>query len=205
MNTSTIESNEFLNQDIRGFFHTSFYGYGHADNPDFLNILKYDSHHSWTSYKLNNAKDRLKKILAVDLPQILETLRLDTLTVSVVPRSKADGTYRSNQMLFKSTVQAIANELNGFKDGSNYITRHTNTKTTHLRRPTDDVNDGELPYPGITTDTCNISNNARGKDILLIDDIYTRTVNIDEDAIQAMLNNGARSVSFYAVGYTVRN
>ena len=42
-----------------------------------------------------------------------------------------------------------------------------------------------------------------GKDILLIDDIYTKTVNIDEDAIQALLDNGARSVFFYAIGKTV--
>jgi predicted amidophosphoribosyltransferase len=42
-----------------------------------------------------------------------------------------------------------------------------------------------------------------GKDILLIDDIYTKTVNIDEDAIQALLSKGAKSVSFYAIGFTV--
>jgi len=40
---------------------------------------------------------------------------------------------------------------------------------------------------------------------LLIDDLYTRTVNIDEDAIQALLDKGAHSVAFYAVGRTVYN
>jgi phosphoribosylpyrophosphate synthetase len=64
-------------------------------------------------------------------------------------------------------------------------------------------NDGEKPYPGITKDTCKISDNVRGKDILLIDDLYTKTVNIDEDAIQALLNKGAKSIVFYAVGKTV--
>ncbi len=63
--------------------------------------------------------------------------------------------------------------------------------------------DGEMPYPGITKDTCIISENIRGKDILLIDDLYTKTINIDEDAIQALLDYGAKSVVFYAVGKTV--
>ena len=64
-------------------------------------------------------------------------------------------------------------------------------------------NDGDLPYVGITNATCNISNDVRGKDILLIDDIYTKTVNIDEDAIQALLSKGANSVAFYAIGNTI--
>ena len=64
-------------------------------------------------------------------------------------------------------------------------------------------NDGDLPYVGITNATCNISDSVNGKDILLIDDIYTKTVNIDEDAIQALLNKGAKSVAFYAIGNTV--
>ena len=32
---------------------------------------------------------------------------------------------------------------------------------------------------------------------------YTQTVNIIEDAIQALFDKGARSVIFYAIGYTV--
>jgi len=62
---------------------------------------------------------------------------------------------------------------------------------------------GDLPYPGITKKTCSISNEIKGKDILLIDDIYTKTVNVDEDAIQALLDNGAKSVYFYAVVKTI--
>jgi len=66
------------------------------------------------------------------------------------------------------------------------------------------TNDGLSPYQGITKDTCNISDNVIGKNILLIDDIYTKSVNIDEDAIQALLNKGAKLVVFYAVGRTVQ-
>jgi predicted amidophosphoribosyltransferase len=55
---------------------------------------------------------------------------------------------------------------------------------------------------GKTKDTCLISNEIIGKDILLIDDIYTKSINIDEDAIQALLDKGAKSVIFYAVAKT---
>lgn len=62
---------------------------------------------------------------------------------------------------------------------------------------------GELPYVGIAKDTCNISDDVIGQDILLIDDLYTKTVNIDEDCIQALLDKGARSVIFYSIGKTL--
>ncbi len=48
--------------------------------------------------------------------------------------------------------------------------------------------------------TCEISPNVKEKDILLIDDIYTPGVNIDEDAVNALLKMGARTVTFYSVG-----
>ena len=53
--------------------------------------------------------------------------------------------------------------------------------------------------------TCDISPEVKGRNILLIDDIYTKTVNIDEDVIQTLLTKGANSVTFYAIGQTVGN
>lgn len=61
-----------------------------------------------------------------------------------------------------------------------------------------------MPYVGITHDTCNISEEVDGKDILLIDDIYTKDVNIDEDAIQALYDKGAKSVTFYSICKTYK-
>ena len=93
--------------------------------------------------------------------------------------------------------------MDGFYDGTGYISRHTQTQTTHLKNATNLTNynnDGPEPYPGITKDTCTISKNVSQKDILLIDDIYTHDVKIDEDAIQALLDSGANSVVFYAIG-----
>jgi len=196
-----------LKHDIQAFYHSDYSGgvkwqvKGTFEN--FFWILKNDAIY-YSEIELQNASQQLKNILMEDLPQILQTTGKNYLTVCVIPRAKADNKYRPNQLLFFQTVKSVVLQLNGLGDGTHYIIRHTNTKTTHLRKPVENfVNDGSSPYPGITKDTCTISDNVMGKDILLIDDIYTKTVNIDEDAIQALLDKGANSVLFYAVGKTV--
>lgn len=203
MTPFVIERNKYLSQNIQGFYHTHFGGVDLPDNPNFLYKLKNDPHHNWTTDHLQTAMMDFAKILMTDLPKILTHLGRSQITVCVVPRSKSDNTYLPNQLLFKATIKQIVSNL-GLIDGTGYITRHTNTKTTHLKKPMPGFNnDGDLPYVGITNATCNISNNVFGKEILLIDDIYTKTVNIDEDAIQALLSKGATSVAFYAIGNTV--
>lgn len=206
MTPFTIEANPpYLTRDIRAFYHANFYGASHPENPNFLYKLKNDIHHHWTDEQLKSALTEFMRILLLDLPIIKQSLQFNTLTICVVPRAKAEGTYNLNQLYFRDAIGALINQrLNGFENGTKYILRHTNTKTTHLRNPVEGfVNDGQLPYAGITLDTCTISPNVVGKNILLIDDIYTKTVNIDEDAIQALLTKGANSVAFYAIGKTV--
>ena len=97
----------------------------------------------------------------------------------------------------------MVDELKLFTNGTCYILRHTDTRTTHMDK-SGWGGDGNLPYAGITKETCYISDEVIGKTILLIDDIYTSGVNIDEDAIQALLDKGAVDVVFYAVGKTYR-
>jgi len=202
-----IERNHYLTQNIQGFYHTDFGGVELPNNPNFLYKLKNDPHHNWSDFRIQEAQQQLSRVLLIDFQEILGQVNSSPLTVCVVPRAKADNTYRPNQLLFKATVRNVVNQLgNNFIDGTDFIKRHTNTKTTHLRRPMGGfVNDGLEPYPGISSDTCTFSNNINSRDILLIDDIYTRTVNIDEDMIQSLLNYGANSVSFYAIGNTVYN
>jgi len=198
MNKFTIYANGgFLKQNIQGFYHTNYLRYGNPGNPDYINDLK-NTFHNFSKGKLDKAMSQLYNVLKTDLSQFDKSL-----TISIVPRSKAENSYSHNQLLFKKVIQDIVNEL-GFNDGSNYIIRHTDTKTTHLAH-TQYGGDGDMPYPGITKDTCNISNQVKNKNILLIDDIYTSGVNIDEDAIQTLLDNGAKSVIFYSVGKTVWN
>ena len=194
MNKFTIYANQYLQQNIEGYYHTSYVRYGNPGNPDYLNDLK-NTFNDFSKEKLDNAISQLYNVLKTDLSQFSKSL-----TICVVPRSKAENTYSHNQLLFKKVVQHVINEL-GFNNGSNYIIRHTDTKTTHLAH-TQYGGNGDMPYPGITKNTCNISSKVKNKDILLVDDIYTNGVNIDEDAIQALLDNGAKSVVFYSVGKT---
>tara|TARA_R110002050_G_scaffold263772_1_gene404407 strand:- start:4167 stop:4793 length:627 start_codon:yes stop_codon:yes gene_type:complete len=207
MTPFTIETNQYLTQETQGFYHTDFGGVNLPNNPNYLYKLKNDPHHNWSDDWIRQSQEQLYRVLLIDLPEVQNHIRKNPLTICVVPRAKADNTYNPNQLLFKAAVRNAVIALgNSFIDGTNFIQRHTNTKTTHLRQSIDGYhNDGSNPYIGITNATCNISNNVIGKDILLIDDIYTRTVNIDEDAIQALLSKGANSVSFYAIGKTVFN
>ncbi len=200
-----IKANDYLKQDIQGFHHTHYTGYKKPGNPDYINTLK-NTFNNESQNNLNQAVQHLSNVLRIELPQILAIIRFNPLTVCVVPRAKAENNYTQNELLFKKTVKEIINELDGFIDGTDYITRHTNTKTTHLARSFRAslyAGTGKMPYVGITKDTCTISENVRGKNILLIDDVYTPNVNIDEDAIQALLDNGARNVYFYSIGKTM--
>ncbi|WP_345871954.1 hypothetical protein [Shewanella algae] len=203
MNKFIMEENQFLSRNVPGYFHADFHGAGQLGNPDFLYKLKNDPHHKWSQQNIRYAINELNAVLGIDFPEIIKEVEASPLTVCVVPRAKAEATYRPDQQLFKATVGAYARSTPGFADGSDFIIRHTNTRTTHLRNPVDGFeNDGRMPYPGIASDTCNFSAHIRGRDILLVDDIYTKTVNIDEDMVQALFDNKARSVVFYAIGNT---
>lgn len=184
-------NNEYLNRNVTGYYHTSYTGYQKQGNPDYLNDLK-NTFNNYTDKKLLDAMEELSLVLTKDLDKFSKNL-----TVCVVPRSKSEATYHHKQLLFKRVTQFIIKKLK-FNDGSDYITRHKDTMTTHLSRSLY-AGSGDMPYPGITKDTCSISQKIKGKDILLIDDIYTRNVNIDEDAIQALFDNDANSIIFYAV------
>lgn len=209
MKPFTIKKNECLEQDIQGYYHTDYVAYenrNEVDNyPMYILTLKNDLNRNWWLSKLQNAQRELLTVLLNDLPSILNESKSNQLTVCVVPRAKAEKTYRPDQLLFKATISNAVNQLGDkFRDGTNFIVRHKNTKTTHLRRAVDGFdNDGSEPYSGISEETCNFSNDIRGLDILLIDDIYTKEVDIDEDMIQALLNFGANSVIFYSIGKTI--
>lgn len=194
-----VSDDEYLDRNIQGFYHTDYTGHKNIGNPDYLNDLK-NTFDSFTVEKLNKAVQELEDVLKTDLSQFDKKL-----TICIVPRSKSESRYNHNQLLFKKVVQHLIKEL-GFQDGSDYIVRHADTKTTHLAhtpRGAQYAGDGDMPYPGITKNTCNISSEVKGKDILLIDDIYTSHVYIDEDAIQALLDNGVNTVRFYAAGKTI--
>lgn len=199
----------FLKVSINAFYHADYSGGGNwskrGNIENMIWTLKNDE--SPFPDRLPAAIKQLQNILIEDLPHILQFTQLPQLVVCVIPRSKSENFYKENQKLFRTTIKNTIQNMNGFFDGTDYIVRHTDTRTTHLSRGSQirpPYTDGKLPYPGITKDTCTISDKVRDKNILLIDDLYTKTVNIDEDAVQALLDKGARSVFFYSIGKTVR-
>lgn len=194
----------FLKQDTNSFYHADYNSGGSWQIPNSIENLIWTFKNDVDPFpeRLPNVQQQLSAILRQDLPQIIRQIGKNNLTVCVVPRSKAEDYYRADQLLFRRVISNVADELPNFQNGTNYIVRHTNTRTTHLDK-NGEGGDGNLPYPGITKNTCTISEQINGKDILLIDDLYTKSVNIDEDAIQALLDNGAKSVTFYSIGKTV--
>lgn len=205
-----IQRNDFLSINIQAYFNTYYVGYKRPGNPDFLNELK-NTFNDKPSIDLKKAMEPIYDRFVEDIPKIIQENQFDECVLVSVPRSKAYSMYSNNQLLFNETIKnsfsAICKKVPFCKlfDGSEWITRIKNTKTTHIRKEISGFNnDGNLPYPGITKDTCVYNSAIKGKDIILIDDIYTATVNIDEDCIQALLDWGAKSVVFYSIGYTKR-
>jgi hypothetical protein len=173
----------YLNEDIQAFYHTAYVKKNHLDTY-YLNDLK-NQFNNFNKSKLDNASQCLKSVLSADLPQIFQKLSIKPLTVCVVPRARREDSYGPDQLLFKSTVRSVVTLLNnGFCDGTDYIIRHRDTETTHLRSACKKYhrckryNEGTIKvHPGFTIETCTISDDVKGRDILLIDDIYTKEAN----------------------------
>ncbi|MBO4530396.1 MAG: amidophosphoribosyltransferase [Paludibacteraceae bacterium] len=201
-----------LHHDTIAFFHSEYYGGGAWKKPgtieNMICTLKNDRSPYPTDNELERCEKMLKSILEEDL-NIIDTLikkspnPFMSLVVCVVPRAKKENYYQPNQKLFRNAVRSILsnNYFGNLIDGTDNIIRHTNTMTTHSSK-SGNGGDGEPPYCGITKETCNITN-VQGKNILLIDDVYTKSIGIDEDAIQALYDNGANKVFFYSIGKTI--
>lgn len=195
-----------LSHNITAYYHEDYIGgQGRYRIPGTVENLVCTFKNDITPYSdivLTNAMNNFAHILMTDLPKILCSSKLSSLRVCVIPRAKRENFYRPNQKLFRRTIQWVVQRTPMLEDGTMDVIRHTDTATTHLAR-SGNGGTGSIPYIGITHDTCTISDSVAGKDILLIDDLYTKTVNIDEDCIQALYDKGARSVQFYSIGKTL--
>lgn len=202
-----IQQNRFLQTNIDAYYCLDYTKFRNPGNPDFLVTFK----NTYATATRKQLSDAIRELFPF-YHQILKLLKEESLnTICVVPRSKARSSYQDNQLFFLETIRRIITaiqskynemfcEVSCF-DGSDYIIRHTDTRTTHLNK-SGHGGDGDLPYPGITMDTCYLSDEIRGKRILLIDDIYTKTVNVDEDCIQALLDKGAEKVILLTIART---
>jgi len=202
-----IEKNSYLKKDVTGFYHQLYTGFRQPGNPDFVNMLK-NTFNKETYRNLVEARDKVIEILIEDLPGIIEEENMSNCMLINVPRAKSLESYSNNQLMFKEAIKIAANNIQGFIDSTDSIKRYKNTLTTHLSKAAKEgkiANDGDEPYPGITVDTCQIDKNRiKSQNIILIDDIYTKSINVDEDCIQALLDNGANKIMFYSIGYTRR-
>lgn len=221
LNEFDIYENEYLSKKTIGYYNRYYTGFRQQDNPDFLNTLK-NTFNSEIDANLEFARKTVLQILVADILDIVRN-HMSNYTIVCIPRAKILNTYTDSQLLFlkaiRDTIAIIKYEYEPtwkifVIDGTDCITRIKNTRTTHLPETTgrvtrdgrDSENVGDNPYPGITKATCLIDKNRiKGQNIILIDDIYTKNVNIDEDCIQALYDNGAKTVIFYAIGYTRRN
>lgn len=205
--TNLRKQGQFISKPIDAFYHSDYQGGNDSirntigTTENIICTLK-NQFQEKSKDTLEQAQKNLIAILENDLPQILQKTGKNNLCISVIPRARAEKNYTKSQLIFKHSIISVANNLNGFTDGTSYIVRHTDTQTTHLAR-SGHGGGGNLPYPGITNKTCTISPDVKNKDILLIDDLYTKSVNIDEDAIQALFSQGANSVVFYSIGKTI--
>ena len=193
-----IGKDKFLGRDVDLYFHAHYYGFSSAKNSiKYVNYLKNDCR----TYDDRIAACEVKAamVLGADLSELVNLY--GPLTVCGIPRSKREDSYPSEKMGLKRAIRkAIAmNPL--LLDGMDYIVRHTNTLCTH-RSYWGHGGDGEGPRPGLLRDTCHLSNEISGKNIVLVDDIYTAGVGIDEDGVQALFDAGAKSVIMYTFGCT---
>mgnify|MGYP000873240942 CR=1 FL=1 len=204
-NKFRLYKNSYLNIETLGYYHQFYTGYQKPNNPDFLNVLK-NTYDDEDYSNLIIAKQKVENILRKDIHQILEENGWEKCVITGVPRSKSYDSYSENQLMFKRAIADFAKETNNIFDGTDYIIRQENTKTTHIRKPVNYNNDGEMPYPGITAKTCCIDGKMiKNKKIILVDDIYTKYINIDEDCIQALYSSGAEKVILYVIGYTKKD
>lgn len=69
----------------------------------------------------------------LDIPNIIEENNLSNCICICVPRAKSLNTYSSNQLLFKDAVSIASRSLVNVIDGTSFLIRIENTKTTHLK------------------------------------------------------------------------
>ena len=203
MKQFTISANNYLSQNTNAYFHCDYMGGGRYKQQGTMEyaIFALKGEAWWCSlFDVINSKEVVGDAIKEGIASIVKQHPNKRFTVCAIPRSKAYVDPAKMQLL--NTIKEVVDSMPSVDNGVSYIQRVKNTYTTH-KSSFDGGGDGPMPYPGLTIDTCIISNDVRGKDILLIDDIYTAGVNIDEDAIEALLKKGAKSVTFYSVGRTV--
>lgn len=200
MRHGRIGSDRFLGFDVDLYFHDLYRGaYSAGNTLAYLNVLKNDCRDY--DALVGKCEDIAATVLAQDLEALSQAY--GPLTICGVPRSKREDSYHPAKMGLKRAIRKAVAKTPGLFDGLDYIVRHTDTLCTH-RSYWGHGGNGEAPRPGLLRDTCRLSQEIAGKNIVLVDDIYTAGVGIDEDCVQALFDAGAKSVIMYTFGCTAR-
>ncbi len=204
-NLGTIGKNSYLKRDIDHYWRYRYLSASNGTNtPDGqisedIRNLK-NQFHTTGSGQLQISSQRIKNEISEGLDFLIQQLAVVSgqWVVVAVPRSKAN--FGEDQLYL---IKAISNAASrhGLENGARFILREKDTKTTHLMNTVrGDMNKtGDAPYPGITKKTCSLHGDVSGKNVILIDDIYTQAVNVDEDCAQFLFDNGARNVVLYTL------
>lgn len=193
-----VEPNTHLDVSVNGYYHQYFIGFNRPGNPDFINILKNDNN-SYSLPELVEAQNKVVDIVVEDLPLVKEEEQLENCLVVIVPRAKTLESYNPEQLMFKEAIKIALSKLDGFEDGTDCIVRIKDSQTTHIL-PGYSMH---VVFPGLTLNTCQIDEEKiKGREIILIDDLYTKNINMHEDCIQALLSLGAKRVVLYTIGYS---
>lgn len=196
--THKIPDNRFLRNTTCGVFH-DYYISKTNGGSNFSNLIiniKYYATDEIVKEVANIICSDLKKILSFDF------YKEKQVSVITVPRSKPDNFWRESELQFRTAVRLGIQNIENIVDKTNSIIRVKETKTTHLSHRDIPGNNGDEPYPGITKDTCEFTGNIDGEHVILIDDIYTESKGVDEDCIQFLRDQGAKSVLLYTLGMT---
>ena len=202
----------FLKRNSVCFYVLDYLRFDDPDNPQFILDLK-NTFGNESPETLNAARETARDILVRWVPEVMRRMNMQACTMVCVPRAKAFDTYLDIQMYLLKAVSEAARVLagHGVTDGAGAVRRVVSTRTTHLPERTERItavgdresNSGDMPYPGITRRTCEIDAGLIcGREILLVDDIYTGGVYIDEDCIQALFDAGAARVILFTLSCT---
>ena len=206
--------NSFLNHTTKGYYMLDYKG---SDDVNTKFILDFkNTFHNTHICCLINVKEQAKEIAKEVIPLIIKNESWKDCVCVSVPRARKLDNYFPEQLYLQYSIQEAVDSLNReglqITDGTACIKRIFNTKTTHFVNKPDieietkggrEINDGPRPYPGITKETCLVNEELiKGRNVILIDDIYTARVNIDEDCIQALYEKGAKKVVFFAFAKT---
>ena len=208
-----IRGNEFLKQNTIGYYSINFLSYAQSGHLSFLHILK-NNKLDVAENNLIEAKNKAMEHIVtffVDYDKQYGSEISEQILVCRIPRSKTF--FKESQLYFQKAISEaikLANHSLNDKllDGVDCIERIKDVATTHLvnseyaQIALPQLCSGDKPYPGITKDSCDISDKVINQTILLIDDIYTLGANVVEDCIQSLYDKGAKKVIFYAVGRT---